>query len=220
MVDFNLARVIDPSSITMTMLPNDFRNAYAPAYGNSWEDARETLFNCDADVEIIHTLISEFQKHGKFREKPKVQLPMCDLDDRIEYNAEVANGMHRTIALIALSKPIEFSVYYPYLPVEDVFTHVKLVFQENITEDDETDIFGWLRSMPLDSNEWVETYMGSFSGNTYRLWLDKVVDHKLLLKKIHSLAVLDEFARLGLTKIDIEDIVDEDEEPCPRSGTD
>lgn len=211
MVEFNLVPVINPSSITMTMLPNDFRNTYAPAYGDSWEDAGDILFDCEADVEIIKVLISEFQKHGKYREKLRVQLPMCDMDDGSEYVAEVANGMHRAIALSILLEPIEFSVYYPYPPVEDVFTYVELVFQEKVSEDGETDIFGWLRSMPLDSNEWVETCMASPSGNTYRLWLDKVVDHKLLLKRIHSLAVLDEFARLGLTRIDIEDIVDEDE---------
>lgn len=212
MTEFNLVKVIDPSSITLTMWPREFVKEYAPAYGDSWDDARDMLYDNPADYAIIAKLSSEFKKYGEFDEKPKVQLPMCDLDDRVEYNAAVGNGMHRITVLRAYPAPIEFSVYYPYLPDEDVFTHVELVFMEKITEDVEMDIFGWFRSMPLDDNEWVETCMGSYSDNTYSLWLDKVVDHKLLLKKIHSLALLDEIAHLGLVEIRIEDITDEDDE--------
>ena len=212
MFDYPLVKVIDPTSIVLTMWPREFVQEYAPAYGETWYNATEMLYNCDADHSIISKLSRELRAFGEFRELPKVQLPMSDLDDRVEYNAAVANGMHRITVMRAAVMPIKFTPFYPFLPEEDVYTRVELVFMDDIgTEGDDT-IFPWFRSIPLDNGDWVETCMGSLDGRRYNLWLDKVVDHKVLLKKIHSLAVLDEIAALGLVEIHIEDISDDEED--------
>lgn len=211
MFDFELAKVIDPTQFTMTLTESQFRNTYLPAYCDSWVEAFEFLTTNIPDKNIVRRLLYEYGTNGGFDEDVKVQLPMCDLDDQFEYPASVANGMHRTTAYHLAKSDITFKFFYPFLPEEDVFTEVELVFANDIDEDDVT-LFEWLRSLPLDNGEWVESMIGSNSANRYNVSLDRVVDHRVLLKKMHELGTMDEFNRYGLVEIHINDVRFDDED--------
>lgn len=210
MVNFNLVEVIDPTTITMTMMPRAFMEEFEPAYGDSWDEICDWLYDNPADYATILSLGRELERNEYFNELPKVQLPMCDLDDKEVYNSSVANGMHRITVLRRLNRPIKFTPYYA--PVhDDPFTEVEFIFLNKITNEGFDNLFGWVKSMCLDNGEWVETVCASDIDNRMTLLLDKVVDHKVLLKKLHCLAMLDEFAQFGLTEIHCKDVYDDED---------
>lgn len=116
---------------------------YAPAYGDTWEEARKELLESRFDRETIERLREELRTTGTFAE------PIWLYEDPEDGALSIGNGMHRLTAA-----HLEGVEEVPVTPEPESFEGTAYAVEFTCSADDD-DLYGAVRSFTIDGT-WVE----------------------------------------------------------------
>lgn len=156
--------------MTTIMNTQKILNTYHPVYGGeSWEEVHNYLMSDPIDKAIIEELVKVLQTEGEYRD-PILLHDHKDSEDL----PWVLDGTHRIVAaMITKTQNLKIAYFTDRTPEEyPLKTLVTRLSPAPVNDEDQDNIQDSLRSLKIDSDNWITSTGSIITNNTMEIFWD------------------------------------------------